>query len=140
MAAGALARVELAHAQRGFLVAAAIAVDCNRDRDRTLAFHAFDVVLRDLEFVGRIELRPDRPAARGDHVGDRGACLCREDHQMVADLGGSGDTLLAVGMIAAMPAGRIDDDRRFVLLSENLRAHIDLADVDKAARTELETS
>ena len=57
---------------------------------------------------------------------------------MVADLGGARDAFLAVRMIGFMAAGRIDDDRRLIFLSENFRAHVDLADVDEAARPELE--
>ncbi len=57
---------------------------------------------------------------------------------MIAGLGRARDAFLAVGMIGFMAAGRIDDDRRFVALAENFRAHVDLADVDQPARAELE--
>ena len=138
MARRTFARIGPAHAERDFLIAAAVAVDGDRHRDRTLPLHALDVMLGDLEFVGGVELRPDRPAARRNRVGDRRRCLRREDHQVVADLGGARDAFLAVRVIGLMAAGRIDDDRRLIFLSENFRAHVDLADIDKTARPELE--
>ena len=138
MAATALPRVELDHAQCGFLVAAAVAIDRDRDSDRALPLHALDVMLGDFEFVGGIKLRPDRPAARRDHVGHRRRGLRRQDHQMIAGLGGAGDAFLTVGMIGFMAAGRIDDDRRFVALAEDFRRHVDLADIDQSSRPQLE--
>ena len=57
---------------------------------------------------------------------------------MIAGLGGARDTLLAVGIVAAMATSRRDDDRRLVTLAENFRRHVDLADVDQAPRPQLE--
>ena len=57
---------------------------------------------------------------------------------MIADLGRARDAFLAVGVVGFVPAGRIDDDRRFVALAEDFGAHVDLADVDQPARPELE--
>ena len=57
---------------------------------------------------------------------------------MIADLGGARDAFLTVRMIGFMAAGRIDDNRRLIFLPENFRTHVDLADIDEAARPELE--
>ena len=127
-----------AHPERSLLVAAAVAIDRDGDGDRALPLHAQDVVLRHVELVGRIKLRPDRPAACRDHIGDRRRRLGRQDHQMIADPRRPRDARLAVRMIAFVSAGRVDDDRRLVFLAENLRAHVDLAHVDQPARTQLE--
>ena len=57
---------------------------------------------------------------------------------MIAGFGRPRDACLAVRMVGLMPAGRIDDDRRLVFLTEDFRAHVDLADVDQPARPQLE--
>src|SRR5262249_17337120 len=64
MAPGALPGVDRLHAQSDFLVTTAVAIHCDGNRDRALPLHALDMMLGDFEFVGGIELRPDRPAAR----------------------------------------------------------------------------
>ena len=138
VAAFALAGIDPAHPQALLLQAVAVAVDRHGDRQRALAFHAQHMVLGHLERIGSVELGPDRLAARRNHVLDRGGRLGRQDHQMVADLGGGGDRGLAVGVIAFVPAGGRQEDRRVVFHPENLGRHVDLADVDQTSRPQLE--
>src|SRR5580704_9415274 len=57
---------------------------------------------------------------------------------MIAELGRARDGSLAVGMIAAVAARGVDDDRRLIALAENFSRHVDLADVDQPARAKLE--
>ena len=64
--------------------------------------------LGDLPFVGRIELEPDRPAARLDRVLDRGRGDGRQHLQVVAGPGGARDRKLAVLVEGAVGAGRRD--------------------------------
>ena len=68
MAGLAVARIQPAHADRLFLDPLAVAVDCHRNRDGALGLHALNMMLGNLELVGRVELRPDRPPAGGDNV------------------------------------------------------------------------
>ena len=121
-----------------FLVAAAAAVDRDGNRDRALLLHAQNMVLGDFEFVGGVKLRPDRPAARRNDIGNRCRRLGREDHQVIADLRRPRYALLAIRMIGPVLAGRRDDDRRLVFLAENFRGHVDLADIDQPPRPQLE--
>jgi hypothetical protein len=57
---------------------------------------------------------------------------------MVAGLGRPRDTRLRIVMERALAADRRAHDRRTVFGAEDVDAHVDLADVDEAARAELE--
>jgi hypothetical protein len=55
---------------------------------------------------------------------------------MVAALGGARDGKLSVRMKGAVAARRRDHDRAVVGRAQNIRAHVDLADVDQPARAQ----
>src|SRR5262245_64930720 len=106
MAIAAIARVVALQAEQRFLIAAAAAVDGDRDRDAARALGTLDVMRGDFELVGGVELEPDRRPARSGRVLDRGGRLRRKDLQVVADLGGARNAAFALGMIALVAAGR----------------------------------
>jgi hypothetical protein len=56
---------------------------------------------------------------------------------MIAGLGGAGDALFAIRVVALVAAGRRNDDRAVELHAEEVDAHVDLAHVDQAARPQL---
>jgi hypothetical protein len=57
---------------------------------------------------------------------------------MVADLGGARGRDLALVVEGSLAADRREHDRACIFHSEDLGRHVDLADVDQPARTELE--
>ena len=57
---------------------------------------------------------------------------------MVPRLRRSGDGDLALRVEGFLPADRRDHDRAVVFHPENVGAHVDLADIDEAARPQLE--
>src|SRR5262249_32502330 len=66
MALGAVARIGPRQAPQRLLIAGAIGVDRYCNRDGALLLRALDMMLGNLELVGRVELVPDRLAAVAD--------------------------------------------------------------------------
>jgi hypothetical protein len=94
--------------------------------------------LRHFPLVGGIELEPDRPAACGNRIFDRGRGNGRQHREMIAGPGRPRDAELAVTVEGLIRAGRSDDDRAAIGLAEQLHPGVDLAHIDQAARPELE--
>src|SRR5262249_17911074 len=76
--------------------------------------------------------------ARGTQVLAPEAGGGRQNLQMVADLGGARGGDLALVVEGSLAADRREHDRACVFHPEDLGRHVDLADVDQPARTELE--
>ncbi len=136
MALDAVPRVAHRLAEHRLAVAAADEVHSEDDGGRARGLRALDHRLRLVPVGCVIELEPDRCAARGDHVFDRRGRDGGEHLQVVLRLRGARDGQLTFGVERLLAAERAEDDRRAVLVAEQIDRGIELADVHEAARAQ----
>jgi hypothetical protein len=137
VAGGTVTRVHAREPRRGFGVAPGRQI--HRDGDDVAAggFRALHHLRGDIEVVRRVELEPDRSAARLRHVLDGLRRLRGHDEQLVLRLRGASGPDFPVRMEGAGAADRTQEHGGGVLLAEELHRHVDAAHVHEAARPQL---
>jgi hypothetical protein len=133
-----LARVGAAQPGQRLPVLARHHVDRHHDDGAASAFGTLDQRVAHGAVVGGVELEPDRPAARGDRILDRCRRHGGEHLQMIAGSRRACHGDLAPVVKGLVAAGGRDRDRAVVARAEQLDAHVDAADIDQAARPQLQ--
>ena len=131
-------RVMVAVEARDRLEVARGQVDRERERRAAGPLRALDHALRHVPVARRVELEPDRRAARLAHVLDRVVGDSRQHLERVLRFRRARDRDFAVGMKRLLRADGAEQDRRRVALAEELDGHVDVRDVDEPLRSELD--
>src|SRR4051812_8653967 len=111
-------------------------VDGQRERGAARVLRAFDHAERDVPVSRRVELKPNRRAARLAHVLDRVVANRREDLELVLRLRRARGGHLAFGIERLLRADGAEQDRGGIALPEELHGHVDVRYVDEPLRPE----
>ena len=138
MASIAVTGIGAPQPKQRLLIAATAAINRHRNHWTAGLLCAGDEGLGDIPFVRCVELIPDRSTTRGGDFLDAEMVDVGENLQVVSGLCRARAGNLALVVERPLPSDRSKDDGRIVLHAQNVDAHVDLADVDQAARPQLE--